>query len=176
MNTKDSLPAPAASVPNTVPSQPVSSGENAFDATPAQARPFPGSHERRRERPTLCLDFDGVIHSYEKGWQDGVIYGIPTDGFFMWAEKAREHFTLVIFSSRSDSHKNIKPMQDWLKVHLWDWQQDHLESTLSIHDFHFYTRKPPAFISIDDRALTFMGDWNEFNMERLLAFKPWNHT
>jgi hypothetical protein len=172
---KTSLPSPADSAPNIVPSTPASTGESAFGAKPAEAKPY-RVEPQTRDRPTLCLDFDGVIHSYEKGWQDGVIYGKPTKGFFEWADVMRKYFTLAIFSSRSDSHKNIKPMQDWLKVHLWDWKQDHPESDLDSLDFHFAMRKPAAFITIDDRALTFTGNWDEFTPERLTGFKPWNIT
>ena len=36
----------------------------------------------------------------------------------------------------------------------------------------FPTVKPPAMVSIDDRALTFTGEWPA--IETLKAFKPWN--
>ena len=36
----------------------------------------------------------------------------------------------------------------------------------------FPETKPPAFVGIDDRVLTFEGEWP--SMEQLLAFKPWN--
>lgn len=119
------------------------------------------------------LDFDGVIHIAAHEIQNQPIDGVPSKGFFEWADEARKHFELVIFSSRSDSHKNIKPMQDWLYVHLWDWKQDHPESMLTKHDFHFYTHKPVAYLTIDARALTFKGSWEDFTPEKLFKFMTW---
>lgn len=29
---------------------------------------------------TICLDFDGIIHKYSEGWQNGMIYDYPIDG------------------------------------------------------------------------------------------------
>ena len=31
-------------------------------------------------KKTIVFDFDGVIHRYSKGWQDGNIYDKPTKG------------------------------------------------------------------------------------------------
>jgi len=131
-------------------------------------------------KPILALDFDGVIHSYEKGWQDGEIYGKPTPGFFAWAAEAKIYFTLVVFSSRSHSHKGIAPMRDWMAVNLWDHQCELTEQgkpklNLEIEDFDFPTHKPKAFLTIDDRALTFRGNWSELPPAGLRDFTPWNN-
>ena len=34
--------------------------------------------------------------------------------------------------------------------------------------------KPPALMTIDDRALTFTGKWADFAPDSLLRFRPWN--
>jgi hypothetical protein len=123
----------------------------------------------------LCIDFDGVIHSYERGWQDGVIYGNVTPGFFEWALKAKELFRLVIYSSRSKTEEGLEAMRTWFTEQLINWDSIVLSDDPPLHpgDFEFAHEKPAAFLTIDDRALTFKGDWSEFDPEQLLLFKPW---
>jgi hypothetical protein len=136
---------------------------------------------RPQGKPVLALDFDGVIHSYEKGWQDGAIYGGVTEGFFDWAAKAKQHFRLMIYSSRSGSHKERQPMEDWLHVQLQGWKWDceakgDVIPDLSFFDFEFPDRKPPAFLTIDDRAVCFHGSWDACDPALLLNFHPWNYS
>lgn len=121
-----------------------------------------------QNKPILCIDFDGVIHSYERGWQDGVIYGTVTPGFFEWAKEAAKHFRLVIYSSRSGTPEGIAAMRSWLAT------QAQLAGLYFVPDFEFAHEKPPAFLTIDDRAIQFQGDWTALPPHELRAFKPWN--
>lgn len=124
------------------------------------------------KKPILCIDFDGVIHRYSKGWQDGVIYDDATDGFFEWAEEAAQHFKLVIYSSRS---KDPTEMQFWMGAQRLKWRATGgTQTTDAPLEFEFASEKPPAFLTIDDRAMQFGGDWSAFAPEELLKFKPWN--
>lgn len=121
-------------------------------------------------KPILCIDFDGVIHSYDKGWQDGSIYGTVTAGFFEWAERAAELFTLTIYSSRSKESDGASKMADFIDK---EYRRTWLNKPCEI-PFLFASEKPPAFLTIDDRAICFMGDWSALDPEKLRAFKPWN--
>jgi hypothetical protein len=122
----------------------------------------------------LCIDFDGVIHAYSKGWQDGTIYDDVVPGFFDWAVEAKKVFRLVIYSSRSATSEGIDAMIQWLEIQLARRGPD----GLSITDFEFASEKPPAWLTIDDRAICFKGDWTDPALSRhaLLAFKPWMST
>lgn len=128
-------------------------------------------------RRIVCVDFDGVIHRYTKGWHDGVIYDTVVPGFFDWALKAKDVFRLVIYSSRSSNPEMRDEMKTWLAERLADWHmykpQKH---SLDMGDFEFASEKPPALVTIDDRGVTFKGDWlaPELQPDALAAFKPWN--
>lgn len=112
-------------------------------------------------KPILCLDFDGVIHSYSSGWKGvGVIPDPPIPGALEFVNSALAHFEVHIYSSRSESQEGRKAMVDWLDKHGFP-----------IHAICFPHHKPAAFVTLDDRALTFTGVFPEVN--ELLNFKPW---
>ncbi len=126
-------------------------------------------------KPILCLDFDGVIHSYASGWKGAdVIPDPPVSGALQFIVAAMEHFTVAIFSSRSCQPGGLGAMQQWLGY----WSVDEVHGMP--HDFDhgawgsikWPTEKPAAFITIDDRALTFDGTWP--SIDSLKDFKPWN--
>ena len=129
-------------------------------------------------KPILCIDFDGVIHSYERGWQGGDIYGTVTPGFFEWATMANGFFKLTIYSSRSKTAEGRTQMWGWLKNQWGQWAHRPgfllRECDIRYTDFEFANEKPPAFLTIDDRAICFDGDWSKLSPVGLLTFKPWN--
>src|ERR1700743_3429981 len=54
-------------------------------------------------KPILCLDFDGVIHSYASGWKGAdVIPDPPVAGAIEFIREALKHFRVAIFSSRTN--------------------------------------------------------------------------
>lgn len=126
-------------------------------------------------KPILCLDFDGVLHSYTSGWKGAhKIPDKPVPGAFEFLSKAIYEFDVQIFSSRSNQPGGIKAMKAWLAK--W-WAINDQEppvdyDSLVDHMIKFPTEKPPAMVTIDDRAITFTGEWPD--LDGLKAFKPWN--
>jgi hypothetical protein len=118
-------------------------------------------------KPILCLDFDGVIHSYTSGWKGAnVIPDPPVDGAMSFIREALKHFTVAIFSSRSHQPGGLDAMKDYIA----------LNSEMGFHDpivgLEWPLEKPAAMVTIDDRALTFDGTWPA--IDALKNFKPWN--
>lgn len=128
-------------------------------------------------KPTICIDFDGVIHSYERGWQDGTIYGDVVRGFFEWVERVRDDFKLVIYSSRSKDDAGVTAMALWLHHQRNAWikaggQRDPVNPL----EIEFAHEKPAAWLTIDDRCVHFDGSWDNplLTRDAMRAFKPWN--
>lgn len=125
-------------------------------------------------KPTLCIDFDGVLHSYASGWKGAdIISDPPTDGAMRFLYDASEYFTLAIFSSRTHQPGGRMAMQDWLARHFRDyWTADRTHADDILAEIQWPSEKPAAFLSIDDRGFCFEGVWPD--PKTLLDFKPWN--
>ena len=143
---------------------------------------------------TIAIDFDGVIHSYDKGWQGGVIYGTPIEGVFEAIDGLiKDGYNVFILSTR-----NSKQIKEWLTPLIMEseWVRDGLGDpndfmyakysfTVEVipfwwHWFNKFWNKPnvvgitnvklPAFAYVDDRAICFKGDWN-LTIEDIKNFK-----
>lgn len=115
------------------------------------------------QKPILCLDFDGVIHSYTSGWMGAdMITDPPVEGVKEFIQDALQEFHVVIFSSRSSQLGGIEAMREWMNSYGID----------PFYEVELATVKPPAFVTLDDRAITFEGVWP--SIQRLKEFKPWN--
>jgi len=133
-----------------------------------------------RTKPILCVDFDGVIHSYTSKWIDETtILDPPVPGALRWLWKAAEWFDVQIYSSRSKTEAGRAAMHRWLiRESRKEFGPGHpmgaTVSTMELYPITFAHEKPAAFLTIDDRAICFDGDWSDLEPADLLGFKPWN--
>lgn len=127
-------------------------------------------------KPILCLDFDGVIHSYTSGWKSAdVVTDGPTAGAMRFIWDAAPHFRIAVYSSRSGQKGGIRAMKSWLAGHFRAyWAADRTTCEDILAEIEWPKEKPPAFLTIDDRAIQFDGDWSALDPKTLLQFKPWN--
>lgn len=132
-------------------------------------------------KPILCLDFDGVLHSYTSGWVEAdFIPDPPVPGAMQFLYDAIQHFDVKVHSSRSHQKGGIRAMNTW--VAYWarkelknddpDYKANAVINAICMPQTAWPINKPPAMVSIDDRALTFTGTWP--SVDELKNFKPWN--
>lgn len=111
-------------------------------------------------RPTLCFDFDGVIHSYTSGWQ-GIdnIPDAPVEGISEAIQALKRDYKITILSTRCSTPAGIAVMKEWLRKY-------------NIYYDEITKDKPPAVCYIDDRAVRF--DGNVYHLiDEIVGFKPW---
>jgi len=102
-----------------------------------------------RARRTVCLDFDGVIHSYRSGWCGAeIIPDPPIHGTREAVAQLRKRFRVVVHSARCATDAGMAAVAAWLQKH-------------GIEIDEVCRFKPPAAIYVDDRAVPFRGDWQQ---------------
>jgi hypothetical protein len=104
----------------------------------------------------LAIDFDGVIHTYDKGWHDGTCYGKPIPGALRSIRQLSKKYKIIIYTAKAKPDRplvngktGIELVEDWLKK----------------YKFYKYiskitAEKPRAFLYIDDNAYRFV-NWDD---------------
>src|ERR1035441_9941281 len=129
--------------------------------TPADGRCWRGRTASRPRRTwtgdamahTVAVDFDGVIHTYDNGWQDGAIYGEFKPGAVEGLTRLMQRYAVFIHTTR-------KPRQvaRWIE----DRSGHGIECTTRRQSGGFWnergyllvtSRKLPAIAYIDDRGI-----------------------
>jgi hypothetical protein len=122
---------------------------------------------------TIAIDFDGVIHKYSKGWQDGSIYDVEVKHSI----DALKSLIVSGYSVAIMTARDVHQVYEWFDNHpLCDFNI----SVLPI-DQKFYNetgilgitnRKIVADIYVDDRAICFRGRW-DYTLSKIVDFKTW---
>jgi len=76
------------------------------------------------ELNNMAIDFDGVIHTFDKGWYDGTCYGEPIEGSLEAIKELSKSYNIVIFTAKAKSSRplvdgktGIELVQEWLEKH-----------------------------------------------------------
>ena len=131
----------------------------------------------RSGKSVICVDVDGVIHSYTSGWQGAtVLADPPVPGAIEALHLYLDHFEVAIYSARSCQMGGIKAIREYIDFHDTEYQK----STFSVFSADkrlvdrllFPASKPAASLYIDDRGFRFEGVFPD--IETIIAATvPW---
>jgi hypothetical protein len=109
------------------------------------------------ELKNIAIDFDGVIHNFDKGWYDGTCYGEPIEGSLEAIKKISEKWNIIIFTAKArpdrplvNGKTGIELVEEWLEKY------DVLKYIDEVTYF-----KPRAEYYIDDKGISFKNNWKE---------------
>tara|TARA_B100001175_G_C19366248_1_gene569551 strand:- start:255 stop:653 length:399 start_codon:yes stop_codon:yes gene_type:complete len=108
------------------------------------------------ELNNVAIDFDGVIHNFDKGWHDGTCYGEPLPGSLKAIELLSQKYNIIIFTAKAKSNRPLvngktgkELVREWLEKHN---VMQYIQSITS--------EKPRAKVYIDDNGYRF-SSWNK---------------
>jgi adenylyl-sulfate kinase len=114
-------------------------------------------------RPTVAVDFDGVIADYD-GWRGADVLGTPRpDVIIALKQLKHEGWKIIVHTTREDTA---------IKHYLLETGVPYDEINTN-SDYKTGAVKPVATVYWDDRALTYSGDATR-DIELIRNFRTWN--
>ena len=99
----------------------------------------------------IAIDFDGVIHTFDRGWNDGTCYGDPIPGSIEAIKKLSLKYNIIIFTAKAKSNRPLVNGKTGVElVKEWLSKYDLIDCVAEIT-----SEKPHANIYIDDRGYRF---------------------
>jgi hypothetical protein len=116
--------------------------------------PFPPGFEN--DGNNLSIDFDGVIHTFDRGYHDGTCYGQPIPGSLEAVRKLSKQFRIVIFTAKAKPSRPLVNGKTGTEL-VWEWLEKY-----GIADCvaEVTSEKPRSFLYIDDNGYRFE-NWND---------------
>lgn len=115
-------------------------------------------------KPTICIDIDGVIADYSKGWQGENHIGDPLPGAKKFLQRLREAgWKIIIFTTRGNGD-----MERYCDRHGLCYDEINQNSSLVGRN----PGKPIATVYLDDRGICFKGNFDK-SFEDIMRFKVW---
>lgn len=113
----------------------------------------------------ICLDFDNVINDYP-GWTNegyAIVTGMPVAGVKEAIKELRDRSMLVLVHSVRCSYTGgTAAVANWL-------------DEFGILVDGICRIKPPASVYVDDKGVTFNGDWKQ-TIQDIVDFIPWKNS
>jgi hypothetical protein len=109
------------------------------------------------ELKNIAVDFDGVVHNFDKGWHDGTCYGDPIEGSLEAIRELSKTYNVIIFSAK------VRPDRPLVNGKC---DTELVEEWLDKHGVMSYVKeitheKPRAQYYIDDKAIRFENNWKQ---------------
>tara|TARA_R100000152_G_C6732969_1_gene157435 strand:- start:310 stop:702 length:393 start_codon:yes stop_codon:yes gene_type:complete len=110
-----------------------------------------------QELKNIAIDFDGVIHNFDKGWHDGTCYGEPIEGSLEVIQRLAQKYNIIIFSAKVRPDRPLVNGKTGKELVI-EWLKDKNVMKYVKDVTH---EKPRAQFYIDDKAIKFDNNWSD---------------
>ncbi len=104
----------------------------------------------------IAIDFDGVIHTFDKGFHDGTCYGSPIEGSLEAIKELSKKFNIIIFTAKAKPSRPLVNGKTGTElVTEWLIKYDVMQYVKEVT-----AEKPRSQLYIDDKGYHFQ-NWTD---------------